>query len=454
MAMTRLILVEDDESLRDQLKWALDEEYQVLEADSLASALTHAGDGGAPIVCLDMGLEGRADRGLEVIDAILAADRNARIIVITANPEGAVAREAIRRGAFDYLAKPLDLEALEAVLARANRLRSLESGPGTVEAPSWTPVAAERPMIGESENMRALFETIRRLAETDVSVLITGETGTGKELCARAIHEGSRRSRNAFVPINCGAIPENLLESELFGYVKGAFSGADEDKTGLIESAHKGTLFLDEIGDMPPALQVKLLRFLQDQRLQRLGETRGRTLDVRILAATHRPTLAGVEGSTLRTDLYYRLSEFEIRVPALRERGRDALLLAEAILERNRVRFGRPRLRLSSRAEKAILAYGWPGNVRELENRLNRAAIVCAGHVIEDGDLELDGSGDATQSYREARKAFEKNLLLNALRRANGNVSLAARTVGVTRPTFYDMMRKTGIWIRVEAKVE
>jgi two-component system NtrC family response regulator len=307
-------------------------------------------------------------------------------------------------------------------------------------------------MIGECAPMVNLFATLRRLAETDVNVLITGESGTGKELAARAIHEGGHRSRHAFVPVHCGAIPETLLESELFGHAKGAFPGADEDKAGLLETANRGTLFFDEIGDLPPALQVKLLRFLQDKRLQRVGENKSRVLDVRVIAATNRAILTGADGA-LRSDLYYRLSEFEVRVPPLRERGRDVLLLAESILEKNRARFGRPRLKLSSRAEKALLAHGWPGNVRELENRLNRACIVADGNTIEDADLELDGSGDATQSYREARKAFEKNLLLNALRRANGNVSLAARTVGVTRPTFYDMMRKTGIWVRAEAKV-
>jgi two-component system NtrC family response regulator len=450
LAMTRLILVEDDAGLRDQLKWALREHFEILEADSLASAKELAAEGGAPIVCLDLGLEGRDDRGLEVIDAILSADRAAKVIVIAGEEDGALAREAIRRGAFDFLAKPVDIGKLEAALDRAIRLRSLESAPD--EQPSWTPVAADQPMLGESEPMRNLFATLHRLAQTDVNVLLTGESGTGKELCARAIHEGGQRARHPFVPIQCGAIPETLLESELFGYVKGAFSGADEDKAGLIETAHRGTLFFDEIGDMPPSLQVKLLRFLQDKRLQRIGEGKSRVLDVRVIAATNRPILTGSDGA-LRSDLYYRLSEFEVRVPPLRERGRDVLILAEAILAKNRTRFGRPRLRLSSRAEKALLAHGWPGNVRELANRLNRASIVAEGNVIEDADLELDGSGDATQSYREARKQFEKNLLLGALRRANGNVSLAARTVGVTRPTFYDMMRKTGIWVRTEAKV-
>jgi two-component system NtrC family response regulator len=451
MTMTKLIIVEDDPGLREQMKWALGEDFQVQEADSLASVLSCLETGSSALICLDMGLEGRPDRGLDVIDAILAHDRTAKIVAVTANHDGGTAKEAIRRGAFDYLVKPVDTEDLKNVLERAKRIHDLESD--AEEAPSWVPVDPDWPMIGESDAMRNIFSVLRRLSDTDVSVLITGESGTGKELCARAVHKHSRRRNAPFVPINCGAIPENLLESELFGYVKGAFTGADADKTGLIESAHKGTLFLDEIGDMPLSLQVKLLRFLQDQRLQRLGDTRARPLDVRIIAATNKANLSGMDDAALRTDLYYRLSEFEIKLPPLRDRGRDSMLIAAGILERNRIRFGQPRLRLSSRAEKAILSYGWPGNVRELENRLNRASITCRGQVIEEEDLQLGDAVAGNMSYREARKAFEKNLLLNALRRANGNVSLAARTVGVTRPTFYDMMRKTGIYIRTEAKV-
>jgi two-component system, NtrC family, response regulator len=452
ITMTKLIIVEDDTGLREQMKWALGEDFQVMEADSLDSTLACLDSESHPLICLDMGLEGRPDRGLDIIDAVLGANRTAKIIAVTANHEDGTAKEAIRRGAFDYLIKPVSIEDLKNVLERAKRISALEGD--TEEAPSWVPVDPEWPMIGESDAMKNIFSVLRRLSDTDVSVLITGESGTGKELCARAVHKHSRRRNYPFVPINCGAIPENLLESELFGYVKGAFTGADADKTGLIESAHKGTLFLDEIGDMPLTLQVKLLRFLQDQRLQRVGDTRARALDVRIIAATNKTNLSGgADETALRTDLYYRLSEFEIKLPPLRERGRDSLVIAAGILERNRQRFGQPRLRMSSRAEKAVLSYGWPGNVRELENRLNRASITCRGQIIEEEDLQLGDSINGNMSYREARKAFEKNLLLNALRRSNGNVSLAARTVGVTRPTFYDMMRKTGIYIRTEAKV-
>lgn len=448
MAMNRLLLVEDDPELRERMKWALGEHFQVVEADSMESALARLEPGGSPVVCLDLGLDGRPEKGLDIIDAVLASDRGAKIVAITSDTDPATAKEAIRRGAFDLLTKPLDLDMLRNALERAKRIHDLEvSGE---EAPSWVAADPDWPLIGESEAMRNVFSVMRRLAETDFGILISGESGTGKELCARAIHARSRRRGHPFVSVNSSAIPANALEAELFGEAKG--QGSDIEKPGLLESAQGGTLFLDEIGDLTPALQSRLLRFLQEKRAPRVGEIRPRGLDVRLIAATAKPGLSGNGPGALRNDLFYRLSEFEVRLPPLRERGRDVLLLAAAIIERNRRSFGLPRLRMSSRAEKALLAYGWPGNVRELENRLNRAVMACKGQVIEEGDLQLGDAVGGSLSYREARKAFERNLLLNALERSNGNVSLAARTVGVTRPTFYDMMRKTGIPIRTEGK--
>jgi two-component system NtrC family response regulator len=448
VTVEKLLLVEDDAGLREQMRWALKDEFALLEAATSAEALAAVEAERPPLICLDMGLDGSADKGLEIIDAVLAAEGTCKIIAVTGSHDETMGREAIRRGAFDYLGKPLDIADLTAVLRRALRLRGLE-------AEAWGAKETETPvplMMGESETMERIFGVVRRLAATDVSVLITGESGTGKELCARALHLLGKRRNQPFVPINCGAIPEGLLESELFGYSKGAFTGAAADKAGLIESAHKGTLFLDEIGDMAPGLQVKLLRFLQDQRVQRVGDTRAHPVDVRIVAATNKNGPATGDPS-MRTDLYYRLSQCEIHLPPLRERGRDALILAHAIVDGNRGRFSQPRLRLSSRAEKAILSYGWPGNVRELENRLNRASINCKGQVIEETDLELGASLSGGLSYREARRRFERNFILDALRRTKGNISLAARTLGVTRPTFYDLMRKNGVEVRMEPKV-
>jgi two-component system, NtrC family, response regulator len=451
--MIKLLLVEDNVGLREQMKWALNSEYEVLEAETLDGCIESLRRQKPGVLCLDMGLENKPERGLEIIDAVLREDRLAKIIVITSNMSADLGRRAVERGAFDYLQKPVDIDELKVILARACRMSALEKPPQEKAAPGL-PSEADNLMIGQSEGMRKIFDNIRKLAKTDVNVLITGESGTGKELCARAIHFHSLRRNEIFVPINCGSIPASLMESELFGYVKGAFTGANTDKMGLIESAHKGTLFLDEIGDMPMALQVKLLRFLQDQKLQRVGETVFRSLNVRIIAATNKTNLAEKENTAMRTDLYYRLSEFEIHLPPLRDRKDDIPAIAAKIIEDNRVKFQQPRLKLSKRAEQMLMNYSWPGNVRELENKLNRASITCANQVIEPEDLQLSETSFTVLSYREARQMFDRNFLLNALKQAKGNISLAAKVTGLTRPTLYDMMKKNGITVSMEAKME
>lgn len=476
--MQNLLIVEDDRGLREQMKWALCEAFDVVEADSLPGALEafrEAGGSGAEpaLVCLDMGLEGRPDRGLDVIDALLAADRGCKIVAVTASADEALGREAIRRGAFDYLRKPVDPGALRMLLERAQRIRELEGEVTWLPVPSAGaadgPAGGERRMdwgvLGESESMRKIQSVIHRLAPTDVSVLISGESGTGKDLCARALHDQSRRRGRPFVPVPCGSIPDPLLEAELFGGIKpgfsaespapGAMAGDPAEKTGLLEAANHGTLYLDDVSEVSPSLQARLMRFMQDQKVQRPGEPCARVLDVRIIGASSPAPAPGSvpAGPARRSDLANRLGEFEIALPPLRERGRDALVIASSMVERNRARFSQPRLRLSSRAEKLILSYGWPGNVRELENRLNRASIACQGQVIEEEDLQVGGGAAANLNYREQRRIFERNLLVNALKRTNGNVSLAARTMGVTRPTFYDMMRKSGVSLRLEPKI-
>jgi len=448
--MIKLLLIEDNVALREQMKWALGNEYEVLEADSLESSLREYRKQRPPVVCLDMGLENKPERGLEVIDALLTEDRNVKIVVVTSNTNADLGTRSVERGAFDYLCKPIDIDELRIILHRGLRLTQLEK-PSEASAAPGMPSDQDFLMIGRSDPMRRIFDLIRKLSANDVSVLITGESGTGKELCARAIHYHSKRKSSIFVPINCGSIPANLMESELFGYVRGAFTGAVGDKMGLIESANHGTLFLDEIGEMPLNLQVKLLRFLQDQKLQRLGETVFRNLSVRIIAATNRTNLSDKNNGVMRTDLYYRLSEFEIHMPPLRDRKEDIPSLAQAIIERNRAKFSVPRLRLSKRAEKMLENYSWPGNVRELENKLNRASITCQGQIIEPDDLELSETAFTVMSYRDARQMFDRNFILNALKQAKGNISLAAKVTGLTRPTLYDMMKKNGITLHVDA---
>jgi two-component system, NtrC family, response regulator len=451
--MVKLLLVEDNVGLREQMKWALNSDYEVLETETLEGCLESLRRQRPGIICLDMGLENKPERGLDIIDAVLGEDRLAKIIVITSNMTADLGRRAVERGAFDFLQKPVDIDLLKVILERACRMSSFEK-PQVEKGVTGLPSEADNLMIGQSEPMRKIFEHIRKLAKTDVNVLLTGESGTGKELCARAIHHHSHRRNEIFVPINCGSIPASLMESELFGYVKGAFTGANTDKMGLIESAHKGTLFLDEIGDMPMPLQVKLLRFLQDQKLQRVGETTFRSLNVRIIAATNKTNLAEKDNTAMRTDLYYRLSEFEINLPPLRDRKDDIPLIAASIIEANRVKFGQPKLKLSKRAEQMLLNYSWPGNVRELENKLNRASITCAGQIIEAEDLQLSETSFTVLSYREARQMFDRHFILNALKQAKGNISLAAKVTGLTRPTLYDMMKKNGITVQMEAKME
>jgi two-component system NtrC family response regulator len=446
--MLKLLIVEDNTALREQMKWALNAEYKVLEADSSAACASAVKREKPECICLDMGLDNIPDKGLEIIDAVLSINRLTKIIVITANTSETLGAEAIRRGAFDFLKKPVDIDQLKVILSRAQRLLSFqalppenETGPGIESAPSQY-------IIGKCENMLRIFDLVRKLGQTEVNVLITGESGTGKEVCARAIHFNSGRRAEPFVPINCGAIPETLLESELFGYMKGAFTGANTDKKGLIESAENGTLFLDEIGDMPKNLQVKLLRFIEDQKYQPLGSTMLLSSNVRIIAATHSTHIADAEKGVLRSDLYYRLSEFEIHLPPLRERGDDVLFLAEKVIERNREKFNLPRLALSSRAQKSLQHYTWPGNVRELENKLSRAAILCANQIIEPEDLQLGTISDFSMGLKEARDQFEKEYIQRALQKTDFVISAAAELLGISRPTLYDMIKKYGIAVK------
>jgi two-component system NtrC family response regulator len=452
--MAKILVVEDNIDLRENMKWALKGEYEVFEAGSAQECIEVFSRVRPNVVCLDMGLDNVPEKGLELLNEMLLKDRSAKIIVITANSRQTLGPDAVRMGAFDYFSKPVDITNLKVVIERALRIHGFEKSHSEPLDDVTVKSDAKFQVIGNSPVMKSIYELIQKLANTDVSVLITGESGTGKELCARAIHYNSARSVHNFVPINCGAIPENLIESELFGYVKGAFTGANTDKEGLIESADGGTLLLDEIGEMPKNLQVKLLRFLQDQQIQRVGGTSFKKVDVRIIAATNSKELEG-EDSSLRSDLYYRLSEFQIDLPPLREREKDILLIAKAIIERNRIKFGAAKLQMSTRAENALMGYSWPGNVRELENKLSRAAITCKNQIIEPEDLKLPESNHyAEMSYKDARQAFEKEYFQALLEKYQFNISETANAAGVSRPTLYDIMKKLNIQLEKEIKVK
>lgn len=454
--MKPLLIVDDNIGLREQMKWAFSSQYTVYEAGSAKECIDTFEQFLPGVVLLDMGLDNIPDKGLELIDELLLRNRKTKILVITANTSDTLGPESVKRGAFDFINKPVDIDQLQVLVERAQRLLSLEQKDNNKSDDNRKlQIESNLFMIGASEPMQRIFSLIPRIAETDVNVLITGESGTGKELCARAIHYHSKRQNRNFVPINCGAIPENLIESELFGYVKGAFTGANTDKIGLIEIAHEGTLLLDEIGEMPKNLQVRLLRFLEDQKVQRLGGTELRKVDVRIVAATNNTEINdGNSQRGLRSDLFYRLSEFQIEIPPLRERGADVLEISHSIIDRYRVKFGLQKLALSMRAEHALLHYSWPGNVRELENKLSRAAITCTNQIIEPEDLSLSASSAIGLSLKDARDVFEREFIINVLRQAQFNISEAAKIAGISRPTLYDLLKKHSVKLEKETTIK
>ncbi|MGH7394840.1 MAG: PEP-CTERM-box response regulator transcription factor, partial [Candidatus Methylomirabilales bacterium] len=397
----KLLLVEDDAEIREQMKWALSPEYAVLEAGDRRAALTLFRRQAPRLVVLDLGLPPAADaatEGLAALREMLQLEPGTKVVVVTGNEERAVALEAVQRGACDYVSKPADINSLRVILARAHHMATLEE-----EWRQSQEIPAEGAfcgVIGRSPVMHRVFDAVRRVAPSPISVLITGESGTGKEVVARAIHALSPKAAKPFVPIHCAAIPETLLESELFGHERGAFTGADRQQKGRLEAAEGGTVLLDEVGEISPAVQVKLLRFLQDRQLERVGGRGQIRVDLRIMAATNRDLRASIAEGRFREDLFYRLSVVEITVPPLRERGEDVLLLARDFA----TRFGQelnPRVKgLSDEALEAVRAYAWPGNVRELENRINRAVLMAKGPVIQPADLELEWKKPAREAVK------------------------------------------------------
>jgi two-component system, NtrC family, response regulator len=371
-----------------------------------------------------------------------------KIVLITGNDTRENARRAVERGAFDFFGKPIDLAELGVLLRRAAQLRSLEDRAAERKAQAEEDRLGD--LLGRSREMKAVFRLLKRVAPTDVTVLILGDSGTGKEVVAREIHRMSLRAEKPFLGISCGAIPENLLESELFGHEKGAFTSAHTTRPGRLELANGGTVFLDEIGDMPMILQVKLLRFLQEREIERVGGRRVIPLDVRVLAATNRNLELAVKEGRFREDLYYRLSVIDIRIPGLRERGEDVVFLAEHFLKRFSHDLHRPGLVMSRAAKGALINHTWPGNVRELEHRIQRATLLANGRMVQPEDLELSGPQTAaTVSLKEARDQAEERLVVDTLRRTFGNISRAARELDVSRPTLHDLLRKHGIDARL-----
>jgi two-component system NtrC family response regulator len=399
-------------------------------------------------VTLDLGLPPEPDsagEGLKALEEILDLAPGIKVVVITGNSDRANALKAVELGAFDFHLKPVNLDDLRVVLGRAVYLRQLERE-SEQRLRQEEQAISFRDILGTTPRMREIFSVISRVAKTDATVLIEGESGTGKELIARAIHANSPRRNAPFVAINCGAIPETLLESELFGHEKGSFTGAHVQRKGKIEGASGGTLFLDEIGEMSLPLQVKLLRFLQEREIERVGGREPIRIDVRVLAATNSNLEQGIHKGAFREDLFYRLSVIPIRVPPLRERGEDIVLLANFFLRRAGQTMKR-KVRFSAAALEALVRYPWPGNIRELENKVQRAVIMTSGRSVEPGDLELTAVGGDTPlpTLRESRSGHERKLVIDALARNRGNISRAAQAVGVSRPTFHEMLARHGI---------
>jgi two-component system NtrC family response regulator len=446
-----LLIVDDDSEIRSQMEWAFSDTHVVHLAGTPRDALAVMKRERPPLVTLDLGLPPRpaeATEGLALLDELLAVDRAAKVIVITGNNERANALAAIARGAYDFIEKPVQLDALKVILDRAAYLYNLEQEHQALQ--EITKVKAFHGILGASPPMQQLFDKLQRVGASDVPVLILGESGTGKELVARALHQQSSRRDGAFVVINCGAIPDALLESELFGHEKGSFTGAHRQQKGKLEYAHGGTLLLDEIGEMPLGLQVKLLRFLQDGRLERVGGREQIEVDTRVLAATNVDLKAAIGKGLFREDLFYRLSVVQIVIPPLRDRGDDVVVLAQAFTARYRDELPSSVGGLSEEAKAAIRAYAWPGNVRELENRIKRGVIMAEGPMIQPADLELPWEGGPVQPsapvlLKDAKARIERDLVLQALSTQNWNVSRAAEELGVSRQSLRVLIQRYGL---------
>ena len=439
-----LLIVDDDTGLLRQLRWAFSD-HKVYPAGARQEAVDLIRREAIPVAILDLGLPPDPDgasEGLATLTDILAIAPATKVIIATGNETREHALRAIALGAYDFYQKPIDIDVLRLIVSRAEHMFELEAENRRLAEGAATSLVDG--IIAGSVEMLRVLRNIEKIAPTDVTVLLLGESGTGKELLAQAIHKMSGRVRAPFVPINCAAIPETLLESELFGHERGAFTGAVKQSIGRIESADHGTLFLDEIGDVPLHMQVKLLRFLQDQIIERIGGRKPVQVDVRIVCATNQDLDRLMAEGRFREDLYYRLNEVTVRVPPLRERLGDVAVLASCFLRRFASEYGRPVRGFASAALAAIKDHPWPGNVRELENRVKRAVVMADGPFLSAADLGLSASGEEPQSLgiRAARARAEREVLQLALAQAGSNLSKAAKLLGISRPTLYDLMQQ------------
>ncbi|MEW6575228.1 PEP-CTERM-box response regulator transcription factor [Sphingorhabdus buctiana] len=447
----KLLIVEDDQGLQRQLKWSY-EDFEVYCASNRAEALALLRAEEPDVVTLDLGLPPDPDgvtEGFAVLEEILLVKPDTKVIVASGHNARESAMRAISAGAWDFYQKPVDIDELHLIVKRAFHVRDLELQNQKAQAPKADGEMLFGSMITASPQMLKAARTIERVANTNASVMLLGASGTGKELLARGLHDASDRKGKPFVAINCGAIPENLLESELFGHEKGAFTGAIKTTEGKIELANGGTLFLDEVGDIPLPLQVKLLRFLQERVIERIGGRKSIPVDVRIVCATHRDLNQMISDKEFRDDLYYRLAEVPVHIPRLTERQGDAVLLAKHFLSRF-AREMNPSIKgFAASALTAIDQWDWPGNVRELENRVKRAVIMAEGKFISVDDLQFDliDDDDRILNLKAAREAADRHAIGRAIARTEGNISNAAKLLGISRPTLYDLLKQYEIHV-------
>lgn len=443
----QILIVEDDEGLQRQYKWNF-EDYDLLTAGNREIALTLVDRFSPPVVMLDLGLPPDPDgtsEGFAILSEIRERHPMTKIIVASGHQAKESALKAISKGAYDFYQKPIDADEIGLIVDRAYRLYELESenirllkGQDDHRLPG---------LISASKEMEDVCKMIEKIAATSASVLLSGASGTGKELLARALHQLSDRRDYPFIAINCGAIPENLIESELFGFEKGAFTGAHKQTKGKIELAEGGTLFLDEIGDLPLHLQVKLLRFLQERVIERVGGRKEISVDVRVVSATHQSLEKKIKEDNFREDLYYRLSEIIVNIPDLKDRQDDAILLANKFIEKFSEEFSKSVKELSKNAIKSILSYSWPGNVRELENKIKRAVIMSDKRKISVVDLEIDLNDhiEPQLDLKSIREENDKKAIVKALSLTNGNISEMSRLLGISRPTLYGLAKQYNI---------
>lgn len=443
-----LLIVEDDPALQKQLRWSFDQ-FETLTADDRDSALLQIHRHSPPVVTMDLGLPPDADsvsEGFRLLEQIISTAPETKVIVLTGQNDRANALRAIALGAYDFFAKPFEPELLTLTIERAFRLFDLQQENRRLQEMQHP--AALAGLITRDAEMLRVCRTIEKVANSNATVLLLGESGTGKEVLARGLHDSSPRRKERFVAINCAAIPENLLESELFGYEKGAFTGAAKTTLGKIETAHTGTLFLDEIGDLPLSLQSKLLRFLQERVIERIGGRQEIPVDVRIVCATHQDLGTLIKEGRFREDLYYRLAEIIITIPPLRLRKGDPALLAHAFVRRFAAEQNCGNMILTEDAVRAIEAHPWPGNVRELENCIKRSVIMADGSQISREDIGLNQAAEDDSEFidlRRVRDEAERRAIVTALGRANGNLMRASEILGISRPTLYDLMHRLGL---------